>query len=485
VRLYAASTPDKIAVVWKDERYTYAELDQRISRLAHALHRIGIGPGSAVAIMLRNCNAYLETQLAVAHLGATIVQVGYRLKAGEVAYILGNSQSKAFLYGADYAQTAAAAAREAGTVPAEAMIEVGARYEELLASVGEVDGPPHIGEVRTAGLMIYTSGTTGQPKGAMRDLRRTGLAPAFDLMRQLPISNRDRHLVACPLYHSAAPAFMIPVLLLGGTVVLLEHFDPEEVLRTIEFERITSTMMVPTMYSRIVHLPPETLRRYDTSTLRWLMSGAAPLPTALAAQIEAAFGPILYNFYGATETGYVTLALPGEHTARPGTIGRPLRGNEIRLLDDQGRPVADGEVGELWVRSPMLVGGYHRNPEATGHSLRDGFFTVGDLARRDADGYYYMAERKIDMVISGGVNIYPLEIENFLHKHPAVLECAVVGLPDPEWGESLCAFIVLRRGAQATADELRSYVKDQLADYKAPRTVVFVDALPRNPTGKV
>src|SRR5262245_61348008 len=286
VRLYAASTPDKIAVGWKDDRYTYAELHHRVSRLAHALHRLGIGAGAAVAVMLRNCNAYLEAQLAVAHLGATIVQVGYRLKAGEVAYILENSQSKAFLYGSEFGEVAAAAAREANTIAPEAMIDVGARYQDLLERVGPVDGPPVVGTEGMSGLMVYTSGTTGKPKGALRDLRRTGLEPALDLMRQLPISHDDRHLVVCPLYHSAAPAFMLPVMTLGGTVVILEHFDPEEVLRVIEFERITSSMMVPTMYARIVNLPSQTLRKYDTSSLKWLMSGAAPLPTQLAGRIE-------------------------------------------------------------------------------------------------------------------------------------------------------------------------------------------------------
>ncbi|HJZ87761.1 MAG TPA: AMP-binding protein [Polyangia bacterium] len=485
VRLYAFNTPDKVAVVFRDERFTYGELDQRIARLAHALHGLGIGPGAAVAVMLRNCHQYLEAQCAVAHLGATIVQVGYRLKAGEVAYILENSQSKAFLYGSEFGEVAAAAAREANTIAPEAMIDVGARYQDLLERVGPVDGPPVVGTEGMSGLMVYTSGTTGKPKGALRDLRRTGLEPALDLMRQLPISHDDRHLVVCPLYHSAAPAFMLPVMTLGGTVVILEHFDPEEVLRVIEFERITSSMMVPTMYARIVNLPSQTLRKYDTSSLKWLMSGAAPLPTQLAGRIEEVLGPILYNFYGATETGYVTLALPGEHTARPGTIGRALAGTEIRLLDEAGHDVPAGEVGELWVRSSMLVDGYYRNQEATEKSRREGFFTVGDLARRDADGYYYLADRKIDMVISGGVNIYPLEIEQHLLKHPAVLDCAVIGVPDAEWGESLCAFVVLRPRASATADELRAWVKGELADYKKPKHVLFTDVLPRTPTGKV
>jgi fatty-acyl-CoA synthase len=492
LRLHAYNTPDKIAVVFGGDRYTYAEFDQRICRLAHALAGLGVGPGDTAAVMLHNCNQYLEIQFALQHLRATTVQVGYRLKAPEVAYILENSQAKAFLFGTEFAELAAEAARTAGTLGERALVVVGdaapaglSQYENLLEQVGPQEGPPALRGRGSPGLMVYTSGTTGKPKGAVRDLERTGIGPVISFISQIPLAHDDRHLVVCPLYHSAAPGFVLLTFLVGGTVVIEEHFDPEQVLETIEFERITSSVMVPTMYSRLVNLPPETLRSHDTSSLRWLMSAAAPLPTALAGRIEEAFGPILYNFYGATETGFVTLARPGEHTARPGTIGRQIEGVEIRLLDDNGNPVPEGEVGELWVRSSMQVTGYHRNREATEKSQREGFFTVGDLARRDAEGYYYLADRKIDMVISGGVNIYPLEIEQHLHKHPAVLEAAVVGVPDEEWGESLCAFVVTRPGERLTADQVRDYVKQALADYKKPKHVMFIDTLPRNPTGKV
>jgi fatty-acyl-CoA synthase len=220
--------------------------------------------------------------------------------------------------------------------------------------------------------------------------------------------------------------------------------------------------------------------------LRWLASGAAPLPTETARRVEAAFGEKLYNFYGATETGMVTLALPGEHTARPGTIGRRLSGNEVRLLDESGHEVPPGEVGELYVRNSMLVSGYHRDRAATDKAMRDGFFSVGDMARVDGNGYYYLADRKHDMVISGGVNIYPLEIEQRLHSHPGVLEAAVVGVPDAEWGEALKAFIVRRPDAEEVGpDELRAYCKMTLANFKCPKSFEFVEALPRNPTGKV
>jgi acyl-CoA synthetase (AMP-forming)/AMP-acid ligase II len=291
--------------------------------------------------------------------------------------------------------------------------------------------------------------------------------------------------VTCPLYHSAAPAFVSMVMSVGGCCVILPHFDPELALRTIERERITSALMVPTMYSRLVAVPPETLRRYDTSSLKWLMSGAAPLPTELARRVEDAFGPILYNFYGATETGTVTIALPGEHTARPGTIGRAIPGNDIKLFGPDGKEVPEGQVGELYVKNAMLMDGYFGNQKATDDATKQGMISVGDLAWRDADGYYYLADRKTDMVISGGVNIYPWEIEQRLHEHPAVFEAAVVGVPDAEWGESLAAYVVLRQGKSCEAEELREWVRQTLADYKRPRHVVFIESLPRNPTGKI
>jgi fatty-acyl-CoA synthase len=215
------------------------------------------------------------------------------------------------------------------------------------------------------------------------------------------------------------------------------------------------------------------------------MSAAAPLTTEAARRFMARFGPVLWNFYGATETGLVTLAGPADHVSRPGTIGRALRGNEIRLLDDAGHEVPRGQVGELFARNTTLISGYHNNEEATRASQRDGFFSVGDMGRVDLDGYYYLESRKHDMVISGGVNIYPREIEDHLHAHPAILEAAVVGVPDPEWGETLRAFVVLRHGAALTEAEVIDYCRRELADFKRPRRVTFLPELPRNPTGKV
>jgi fatty-acyl-CoA synthase len=215
------------------------------------------------------------------------------------------------------------------------------------------------------------------------------------------------------------------------------------------------------------------------------MSAAAPLTTEAARRFMDTFGPVLWNFYGATETGLVTLAGPRDHTSRPGTIGRALRGNDIRLLDDSGRDVPPGQIGELYARNSTLISGYHGNDEATSQAQREGFFSVGDCGRVDADGYYYLESRKSDMVISGGVNIYPREIEDHLSTHPAILECAVIGVPDPEWGETLRAFIVLRTGAALTETEVIDYCRKELADFKRPRKVTFMAELPRNPTGKI
>jgi fatty-acyl-CoA synthase len=483
LKLHALNTPDKPAIVEGDRRVTWAELEQRVNRLATALAARGVRPGSRVALMMRNCIEFIEIQWATTRLGALSVQIGYRLKPPEVAYILGNAEP-AILFCQPVDEAVAREARAAAGKPADdALIVLGPAYEALLATGHPTEPPPAAGrkEESSGGVVIYTSGTTGRPKGASRDFKIAMHESVSDFLRQIKVRHDDRHLCVCPLYHSAAPAFVAFVFGVGGTVYLMEHFEPEAALELIAREKITSSFMVPTMMARLA----AAAAGHDTSSLRFLAAGAAPLPTETARRVEAAFGPILYNFYGATETGLVTLALPGEHTARPGTIGRVLAGNQLRLLDEQGREVGPGEVGELYVRNSMLVNGYHRDRAATDKAMRDGFFSVGDMARIDADGFVYLADRKHDMVISGGVNIYPLEIEQRLHEHPGVLEVAVVGIPDPEWGEALKAFVVRRPGAEVGADELRDFCKLALANFKCPRQYAFLDALPRNPTGKV
>ena len=494
VMFHAAAHPDKEAIVDEGEpgtvprRLTWGQLDASINRLAHALVARGAGAGSRVAVMLPNGSEYLIAQQALARLGATAVQIGYRLKAAEIGYILDNASPAATVVLADYLP----AMRDARTATGKGgpMLAVGGSAPDAVAwetaLAGESpDAPPRSRGGDGGGVIIYTSGTTGKPKGANRKWSHTGFDSVADLMVQVGMKANERHLVVCPLYHSAAPAFVAITAALGATCVLMPHFDPEGALAIIERERITSTLMVPTMLVRISNLSTATLAKYDTSSLRWVMSGAAPLATDTARRFMERFGPILWNFYGSTETGIVTLAGPHDHVARPGTIGRRVRGNEITLLDDAGHPVPPGDVGELFARNTTLISGYHANDAATAAAQRDGFYTVGDLGRVDADGFYYLESRKHDMVISGGVNIYPREIEDALVTHPAILEAAVIGVPDPEWGETLRAFIVVRDGQHVTEQEIIDYCRRELADYKRPRQVTVLAELPRNPTGKI
>lgn len=469
--------------------WNFGQMEQRIHQLTHGLARLGIGPGDRVGTFLHNSPASLELNAALGAVGGTNVQIGYRLKAAEVAYLLGDSGGKVLFFAHDLAPVVEELLAQ-NVLPREKCISVGnapgfQSYEALLAASGPATEPMILARSGFGGMMTYTSGTTGRVKGATRDFRRMGLEPILNFAQEFPLRHDERHLVVCPLYHSAAMLFVILVLATGGCNELLAQFEPEAVLQAIERERITSTFMVPTMLARIVALPRETLRKYDLSSLRWIMSGAAPLPTETARRVEDIFGPILYNFYGATETGVVTVAKPGEHTSRPGTIGRIIGGNEIRILDNKGKDVTPGLVGELYVKNSMMIQGYHNNSEATDAAQRDGFFSVGDLAYQDRDGYYYLADRKSDMIISGGVNVYPWEIEQRLHEHPAVQDVAVLGVPDREWGESVAAFVVLKPGCQATAAELIDHVRETLADYKRPRRIEFVASLPRNPTGKL
>ncbi len=492
VHFHAQARPQREALVCGKTRLTYKAFDEQINQLVRVLGVLGLSSGEAVALMLPNCIAHLVAQETLPRVGALAVQIGYRLKGSEVAHILDNSSPQLLMYHHSYEHEVRAAVQHGDYLEESQLLVVGApegvqvygqRYEELLGQQSSV--LPTTRGAGAGGVIIYTSGTTGKPKGATRSWKDTGIISVTDMMARTGMRSDDRHLVLCPLYHSAALAFAKMMTSMGAAIVLAEHFDAESTLAQIERESITCAFMVPTMLVRINALDSKTKNKYDTSSLRWVMSGAAPLATATALSFQAHFGPVLFNFYGATETGTVTHAGPADHGAKPGSVGRPLRGNEIRILDEDGVELPAGEVGELYVRNGMLIGGYYKNQDATSASSRDGFFSVGDLARIDEDGYLYLASRKHDMVISGGVNIYPREIEEVLHSQPDVMEAAVIGVPDSEWGEALCAFVVPRPGSALTKDIIIAHCKTRLAGYKQPRSVVFLEEMPRNATGKV
>jgi fatty-acyl-CoA synthase len=406
-------------------------------------------------------------------------------------YLATHCGAKAIVFQADLWPVVEQAKKSLSTIAAHNFIAVGgdvpgcSRYEEDFLAQPGVVVEPEKGVEEDAAVVIYTSGTTGKPKGAVRKFPKETMHAALAFIAETPMRVDDVHLVTCPLYHSTAFGFLAMNGILGGTAVLMDEFKPEAFLDHVARYGVTTTAVVPTMLHRVMALAPAVLRSYDTRSLRAIFSGGAPLPGPLALEVMDHFGDVLFNFYGATETGLVTLGKPEDLRAAPGSIGKALPGNEIRLLDEAGREVGVGEVGELYVRNKMLVAGYHNDAESTRSSMRDGFFSVGDLARRDRDGRYFIEGRKRDMIISGGVNVYPAEVEAALEAHPEIAEVAVVGVEDPEWGERVRAFVVLRIGCSADEAALKLWCRERLGGPKVPRDYVFLDALPRNPTGKV
>ncbi|MGE0549536.1 MAG: AMP-binding protein [Kofleriaceae bacterium] len=490
VQLHAAIRPDKLAVIDSTRRLDWRGFDREIASLAGGLVGLGVSAGDRVAMVLTNSIEHACAQQACMRIGATAVPVGYRLTAPEIAYIIENSKPTALIYHAHLGEAVRGAHARAQVETLPKLVIVGGedansiRYEDLTRDGASIKLPRKTSR-DAGGLMIYTSGTTGKPKGARRSYRDNGFEAIIDFMLNLGMSSEERHAIVCPLYHSGAFGFFSMMSVLGATTFFAEKFEPEEFLAAVQREKLTSAFLVPTMLTRILSLGDDVLNKYDTSSLKWIASGAAQLSPATARQFQERFGNILWNFYGATETGLVTLARPEDHDTRIGTIGRPLRGNKIKLLDDKGHEVPHGGIGELYVRNRMLIGGYHDNDKATKQSMNDGFFSVGDLARVDDDGYIYLESRKIDMIISGGVNIYPREIEDRIAEHPDVLECAVIGVPHDEWGESAVAFVVPRAGSKLDVDTITQHCREGLAKYKIPRTIQISSELPRNETGKV
>lgn len=488
-RVHAANAPNKPALRWHDRVLTFGELDARINGVARGLAERGLRRGTSLVLMMRNRPEFVELQAGAARIGVAAVSVSWRSTPSELVYLATHCGARALCFEADLWPVVERARAELKDIPSDRVFAIGGDapgctpYESLV--VRNAGNATDSDAERDAAVVIYTSGTTGKPKGAVRKFPRDTLPAALKFIGETPMRADDVHLVTCPLYHSTAFGFLALSHLLGATAVLMDEFRPREFLEHVERFGITTTAVVPTMLHRVLALGPETRARYHTRSLRVTFCGGAPLPGPVATSWMDAYGDILYNFYGATETGLVTLAKPADLRAAPGCIGRAVPGNEIRLLGEDGNEVLAGAVGELYVRNKLLVHGYHQDDHATRACMRDGFFSVGDLARRDAEGRYFIEGRKRDMIISGGVNVYPAEVEGALEAHPDVAEVAVIGVADPEWGERVRAFVVLRPGATADEGALKAWVRERLAGPKVPRDYVFLEQLPRNPTGKV
>jgi fatty-acyl-CoA synthase len=486
--IHALHTPDRPALVDARGARTYAEVDRAINRTAHALaEELGIGRGDAVALAAENCAEYVITWFALMRLGARAVHASHRSTPAELAYLAAHSGMRAVLVSAaslDAALEVARARPGLAIVTTDGAAPGARRFDDLLARARSSGLPRVPARHQGSESIVYTSGTTGKPKGAVRDFARFGVVEGARLLDRLPFRIGDRHLVVAPLHHSGAQAFTLIHSALGATIHLHAHFEAQPALEALSRERIHSVFLVPTMIRRIVELPADVRARWPTPDLRALVSGAAEFPDALRLAAIDAFGaPVVHDFYGATELGWVTVIDGTEMLARPGSVGRPLPGQAVAIMDRDGRRLPAGETGLVYVRNEQTMSGYLGDAAATDETRRGAWITVEDLGRVDAGGYLYISGRERDMVKSGGVNLYPVEIEEVIAHHPGVRDVAVIGLPDREWGERLAA-IVVPRGPLDPADVER-FARTKLASVKVPKEWHLVDELPRNPTGKV
>jgi acyl-CoA synthetase (AMP-forming)/AMP-acid ligase II len=481
--------PDKPALIEGERVWSWAEFVSRRNRLGHGLVGLGLPTGGHVIIYAENSLEHYLASAAARAAGLIPAPMNHRLVAEEVLYILDHSDALAVLVSDRFVPMVEAVRSEAKKVRQWILLggerRSWASHVDDLIAAGRPDHVEPPGGPGFGASIIYTGGTTGRPKGALR----RGMNPQdlMDTLRALDLLDPGHvHLVAGPMYHSAPGGLALYAHLVGATVVIMPKFDPEQALAQIARHRCSSTFMAPTLLKRIVELPAEIRARYDVSSMRAIIMGAAPCPMSVKEAVVAYFGPALYEFYGSSELGVNTILKPEDVLRKPGSCGQAAPGKEIALLDDDGRPVPPGQPGELFVRrGPGILDEYYRDPEATARMHRGEWYSVGDVAYVDADGFYYICDRKRDMIISAGVNIYPAEIEDVLHRHPKVLDAAVFGVPDEEWGERVHAALHVRPGETLTVDEITAFCRQHMAGYKVPREVSFHDVFPRDAAGKL
>ncbi|MGX1366124.1 fatty-acyl-CoA synthase [Streptomyces canus] len=475
----ARKTPHRTALIHGDTTLSYAGLHTRVTRLAHALRARGIRRGDRVAYLGPNHPSYLETLFAAGTLGAVFVPLNTRLAGPEIGYQLSDSGARALIYGP---ASKALVAGLPGSTDVRTYVEVGPEYEQLLTEspAEPIDEPVTPDDTC---IIMYTSGTTGRPKGAM--LTHGNLTwNAINVLVDTDLIADERALVSAPLFHTAGLNMLtLPVLLKGGTCVLVESFDPDATFDLIEQHRITFMFGVPTMFEQVARHP-----RWpgaDLSSLRILTCGGSPVSTPLIAAYQER-GLTFLQGYGMTEASPGTLFLDAEHAiGKAGSAGVPHFFTDVRVVRPDLAPVGIGETGEIVLRGPNVMPGYWGLPEETAASFADGWFRSGDAARVDEDGYVFVVDRIKDMIISGGENIYPAEIEDLLLGHPDIAECAVIGVPDEKWGEVPRAVVVPCEGATPDPDEILASLAGRLAKYKIPKSVVIADGLPRTASGKL
>jgi acyl-CoA synthetase (AMP-forming)/AMP-acid ligase II len=476
----AARFPNEPAILDEIGTLTFDQVNKRTSALAHSIVEAGISSEDNVAIMCRNHRYFIETVVALSKIGANALFLNTAFSGPQLSEVVKREKAEAIVYDAEFLEMIGGARRNrkrfVGWHKTEHITDP--TIEDLVEQgpEGSLSPPREPGKV-----VILTSGTTGTPKGASRSQPKS-MDPAVALLSTIPLHSRDRTLIAAPLFHSWGFAHFTLGMLLSSTYILQRKFDPEATLAAIERTQATVLVVVPVMMQRILELPARTRHKYDTSSLRVVAASGSALPGELSTKWMDEFGDTLYNLYGSTEVAWATIATPEDLRKAPGTAGKPPWNTVVRLFDEKDKEVAEGETGRIFVANQFEFEGY------TGGGTKaaiEGLMSTGDMGRFDKEGRLFVEGRDDEMIVSGGENVFPREIEDVLHRHKAVDDVALIGVKDPQYGQRLKAFVVKKKGAAVSEDELKRYVKSNLAGFKVPRDVEFLDALPRNSTGKV
>ena len=477
----AARFPDRAAIVDERGTITFEEVHRRTNALANEMRAAGIKEGDGVAIMCRNHRGFVEATVACSKLGASALYLNTAFAGPQITDVMRRENPAGLVYDADFENLVSDGGEgrkrfvgwsEPGAVPRDPSLE-------QLISSGDTKNcsPPS----ESGKVVILTSGTTGTPKGAARK-QPDSLEPAAALFSKIPLKARETTMIAAPMFHSWGFAHFTLALPLSSTLVLRRRFDPEDTLRAVAEHRASALAVVPVMLQRILELPPETIAKYDMHALKIIAASGSALPGELATRVMDVFGEVLYNLYGSTEVAWATIAMPADLRAAPGTAGKPPMGTVVKLLDDDGREVPNGQNGRIFVANEMVFDGY---TGGGGKEIVAGLMSTGDVGRMDREGRLFVDGRDDEMIVSGGENVFPREVEDLLADHEGIEEAAVIGVEDEKFGQRLKAFVVAREGSSLDEETVKEYVKHNLARYKVPREVVFVEELPRNATGKV
>ena len=482
LRRNASKFPLKTAAKDRFGEINYADLNARVNQLARGLLSLGVRKGDAVALSVGNRIEHLEIIFAVAKIGALAIPLDVKWKALELASVLAAFEPRLIVLQEDCAGELAKA-RELKDLSFLLSLSLSKdrSYSGLLAGQSAAEPDAAVDEDDPF-IVMLTSGTTGFPKGCLAT-HRTFVFHCINNAIEKGLGAHDKAILSSPIYFNAGRSFTLGIIYFGGTMILHERFDAEDVLRAIEREKVTYIGAVPTMCERMLHVLEET--EYDTSTLRCLAITGGKVHPSVLENLKRSLTPNVYRTYASTDSGQMAISKPGDMDAKPNSAGRPVWCVDLRIADDAGRPVKVGEVGEIICQSPLATHGYYKNPDATSASFRDGWFYTGDLGYFDEEGYLFVAGRKKDMVKSGGISIYPLEIESVIYHHPDVMEAAVIGVPDAEWGEAVKAVVVRKSNGALDAETLIAFCRERLSPYKVPKSVEFRSALPHTEIGKV